>query len=173
MAPNPRRLDARLEAVYEQVPKIACQGLCHDSCGPIEVGLRERQRIEQRAGKQLACGAGASCTMLTDDRRCSVYDIRPLLCRLWGVLRRMRCPYGCKPERYLSDEEGFVLMAAMYEIAGAPDRSGLDRLTKELAEHLLDTDEGRRRAIEAAARMHTPTVDGRYRGALPRTVIDR
>lgn len=32
-------------------------------------------------------------------------------CRLWGVVRALPCPWGCKPERYLTPKEGFQLLA--------------------------------------------------------------
>lgn len=82
MAPNPRRLDARLDALYKQVPSIECRGVCDDSCGPIDGSLREVQRIEAASGKTLSCGQGAACSMLTDERRCGVYEVRPMICRL-------------------------------------------------------------------------------------------
>ena len=44
-------------------------------------------------------------SVLTPDRRrCSVYDRRPLICRLYGTSELMRCE-GCTPERYLSEKE--------------------------------------------------------------------
>lgn len=175
MAPNPRRLDERLQALYDRIPAIACCGACHDSCGPIETSVRERVRIERQAGRALTCGEGASCSMLTPDRRCSVYENRPLICRLWGVVESLPCPYGCKPERYLTNEEGYVLMAEAFEIGGHP--SG-DRFARELRRALqalarLDPDERRLRA-DLVARLVTPrpSLDGR-RAALPKAVIER
>ena len=41
---------------------------------------------------------------------CSVYPDRPTLCRLWGVVEKMRCPFGCEPERYLSDAEAVTIL---------------------------------------------------------------
>jgi hypothetical protein len=37
--------------------------------------------------------------------KCKVYSIRPTICRLWGLVRKMACPWGCVPERWLSDDE--------------------------------------------------------------------
>lgn len=39
------------------------------------------------------------------DGRCSVYVVRPLLCRLWGMVDKMRCPHGCVPSRWPADDE--------------------------------------------------------------------
>lgn len=47
-----------------------------------------------------------SCRLLMPiSGKCSVYSVRPLICRIWGCLPRMRCPFGCLPERWLSEQE--------------------------------------------------------------------
>lgn len=131
MAPNPRLLDKRLDALYAELPRIECQGLCSDSCGPIEMSVRERQRIEREHG-EVTCGSvGASCSMLDENRRCLAYAKRPIICRLWGLTARMRCHYGCQPERWLSDAEAFDFIARADTIGGSPtDRNG--RLEQQL-----------------------------------------
>jgi Fe-S-cluster containining protein len=167
MAPNPRRIAQQLDELYAELPSIDCQRLCHDSCGIVPVGPAERARIERAAGKPLDSRRDcASCTMLTDDRRCSVYEIRPILCRLWGVVENLRCPYGCKPDRMLTIEEGYAFMRRAFEIGGYPSGwSGRD-FDRLLAATLGP--EQRRFLIEYSR----PTVHGR-RGALPKTVIER
>lgn len=35
---------------------------------------------------------------LLKDGRCSIYADRPLLCRLFGAVPKMACPFGCKPD---------------------------------------------------------------------------
>lgn len=169
MAPNPRRLDARLQSeVYDKIPAIDCQGLCHDSCGPIGLTVRERQRIERAAGKPLTCGAGASCSMLTPDRRCGVYDLRPLICRLWGVVETLPCPYGCRPERYLSAKEGMELTLLADKIGGS------DLASHQLAAAALRLQSASEATIRDLVRGFTPrpTIDGRE-PALPPTVLHR
>jgi len=49
-------------------------------------------------------GPNLTCPALVNGL-CSVYAVRPLICRLWGVVREMACPFGCKPERWLADRE--------------------------------------------------------------------
>lgn len=166
MARNPRRQDNALAALYDKIPPLICRGLCSDCCGPIAMSVRERDRIERQAGKKVECGGGASCSMLTEDRRCSVYEIRPMICRVWGVTRAMRCHYGCRPERWLSDEECMKLLIDAGKVGG--DAEGRDRLLAEVEEH---------RAIAAAVehiKKHTTpaTLEGRH-AAMPRRIIDR
>lgn len=43
-----------------------------------------------------------TCNFLHNDK-CSIYEDRPLICRLWGAVKQMRCPHGCKPFQYLTD----------------------------------------------------------------------
>ena len=43
--------------------------------------------------------------------RCAIYSIRPLICRLWGATKRLPCPWGCKPGRYLTEKESRALLA--------------------------------------------------------------
>lgn len=172
MAPNPRRQDERLQALYDTLPTIRCQGLCHDSCGPIDMSVRERVRIESAHGP-ITCGAGASCSMLDEQRRCRAYDIRPLICRLWGIIDSMPCPYGCVPEpRYLTREEGFSLIAAADLIGGEPrGREALLRRQIAAFESLPQAEQARlARDVNRAVGQAPATLAGRE-AALPPTVI--
>jgi hypothetical protein len=40
------------------------------------------------------------------------------ICRLWGVVPAMACPFGCQPDRWLSDREACLLLAEMRAIGG-------------------------------------------------------
>lgn len=103
----------RIEAIYARLPTIECQGLCWNSCGPISMSPAERDRIEAAgvhippytsergaawASNIVAIGDERfDCPALTAMKRCSVYEIRPFICRAWGVGRgEMACPYGCR-----------------------------------------------------------------------------
>lgn len=126
MAPNPRRIDERLQAIYDKLPSIDCQGLCYDSCGPIDLSRREKVKIEKAAGHTLGVN-GITCNMLVDGR-CSVYELRPMICRAWGVVEGMPCPYGCKPDPApMPDAEFAFLIAESLKIGG-----GLTHADEEL-----------------------------------------
>lgn len=99
-----------LDAIYAEVPVMECQGLCSESCGPLIVDEPERAQIRERTGRTLRL-LQLDCPQLTILRRCSIYTDRPLICRLWGVVESMPCPWGCKPDRYLTDAEGHQLLA--------------------------------------------------------------
>lgn len=167
--PNHRRQDRELDALYATLPEMHCQGYCHDSCGPIDPAVREKARIVERARKPLTCGKYASCSMLTEQRKCSVYDIRPMICRLWGLVRSMPCPYGCRPEGgLLPDEDGVRLLVESERIGGSPAGDRATRVMTQMLEVLSNEDlRVRGHAIFDLAR---GTVAGRD-GSLPPTVL--
>lgn len=116
------RAIAALDRLYARIPTIPdCQGRCHTSCGTILMTGVELARIEKRVRRPVvAAPLGADCSLLRGNR-CSVYQLRPMVCRLWGVLEGMECPYGCHPERVLSYEEGMLLMAEADAISKGED----------------------------------------------------
>lgn len=107
-----RKADRELEAIYARVPSISmCQGLCHTSCGLAPAGEYETARIGRATGRKIATEPCGDCTFLTPEKRCEIYALRPFICRLWGTVENMRCPYGCIPDigRWLTVAEGFSL----------------------------------------------------------------
>ncbi len=133
-------LVTQLDAVYSNLPTIACRGLCQASCGPVVQGrsmtkqelLRLQDAGGEKRGKQRR--APLTCPYLTAEGEtgcCSVYEARPMICRLWGVVAEMPCPHGCEVERgllvgreaILSDREARMAMAFVETIGGklAPD----------------------------------------------------
>lgn len=122
----PQRLK-RLRALYAALPKLDCKGLCSASCETvIDMSLAERARIERMIGVQLPNWMrqqrGRRCPLLMPTGRCSVYSIRPMVCRLYGLGEhaRMSCPHGCEPERRLSDVELLEAIVGSMEIGGDP-----------------------------------------------------
>ena len=107
-----------LDEIYAKVPTIACKGLCHETCGPLVIGDAERERILRRHHTTLQHDEELTCSALTAEKRCAIYPDRPLLCRLWGVVKdsqvMTRCPYGCRPNRWLKNEKARRLMAKVY-----------------------------------------------------------
>jgi hypothetical protein len=83
--------------------------------------------------------------MLTETQRCRVYEIRPMICRLWGLVKGMPCPYGCRPDGgLLLDSEGKRLLQEAERIGGT-DEEGLARLVKDLLPLLKGEDVVRKR----------------------------
>jgi Fe-S-cluster containining protein len=108
-----------LENIYARIPRIACQGRCFECCGPIVAHDDEIARMERRAGRALTFSSDdGRCGYLNNNHRCDVYTVRPLVCRLWGVVENLPCLWGCKPERVLTKEEGHELMRRQALILG-------------------------------------------------------
>lgn len=99
--------DAALQELYARVPTVACKGLCNFACTAIDASGRERQRI-RAAGVELPPIAEMKhanatiddyrCPALTVEGRCSVYEVRPMVCRTWGTNAAQPCPHGCEIE---------------------------------------------------------------------------
>lgn len=120
-----------LEELYAQVPAIECRGKCQTSCGPImmsdaeHVTLRDRgfdlPRLDPlRVLAEARSSEPPTCPALGAFGQCRVYDARPMICRLWGVVETMPCPHGCRPERTLTHEEGAALLRASTETGRQP-----------------------------------------------------
>lgn len=133
-----REAFAKLDALYAQLPPLACQGKCGISCrGGIMLTDVEARRLQVTTHrKPRTTDERGRCVYLTADERCSVYAVRPLICRAWGVVKMMSCPFGCVPERWLTEIEflniaveverlggGRVLRTAVEGVAHVPGES--------------------------------------------------
>lgn len=129
----------RLRELYAELPTIECKGLCSNACGPIDMTDVERNRLVDLGvtipvftaadAAAWARGERLDCPALTEVTghplaprlrmaRCTVYEDRPLICRLWGMTESMRCEAGCEPSRVLSDREAYDLIFRAMEIGG-------------------------------------------------------
>lgn len=111
-----RRAEA-LEKLYAELPSVDCQELCGDCCSFIGMTRLEQRRITQVGGPEIKIWQ-MPCPALSIMGRCTVYTRRPMICRLYGVVEDLRCPYGCEPERMLTREEGREFLARVQAIAG-------------------------------------------------------
>jgi hypothetical protein len=117
---------AELDALYAQLPTLECRGRCQASCGPIDMSATERRRIADQGVTipPLTSPSGEwsiswTCPALTMLGTCQVHQIRPMICRLWGLVEAMACPYGCMPEGgWLDDTTAMELLARSIEIGG-------------------------------------------------------
>ena len=107
--------------IYSAVPRINCKGKCQGSCGPIAAYPREVEHFEKATGKKfpdaaviinrtIKEGSPMECPHLNPIGQCSVYPNRPLICRLWGVVPDMPCPWGCLPDRPMTEHEARELL---------------------------------------------------------------
>jgi len=97
-----------LRAIYAAVPSVTCKGLCHDQCTLIPVARAERQAIADHTGRRVKtisdmkqatmrpADDGIACRYLKKSR-CTIYEVRPMICRLYGAAVGLECPHGCRP----------------------------------------------------------------------------
>lgn len=121
--------EEKIKRLYAKLPKIKCQKKCTQACGPILMSTAEKKIIVKRVGKDpfadikmpmdeesyvknFTC---LSCPLLKDGE-CTVYDIRPAVCRLFGLVKKMECPHGCKPDRWVTDKEAHKLLKELNRI---------------------------------------------------------
>lgn len=126
------RLDAIWEArtfeeLYALIPDpLGCTGQCAVSCGPIGFSTEEGRRLA-------AVGAHipnihspthalvGHCPALTREGRCSVYSVRPSVCRIWGVSEPMPCPFpGCYVLDPLTHGEASAVTERAFELGSYP-----------------------------------------------------
>lgn len=93
--------------------------------------------MQDRAGHALDTDEQMNCTMLKHGR-CSVYSARPVICRLWGVVPSMPCPWGCKPERMLTDREGLSLMMEAMAVAGDDPEGNYQEFIDNMPQEAID-----------------------------------
>jgi len=108
-----------LDEIYARIPSISCKRQCHTTCGLIPLSRAESERARVRGLRvvpnqisewMLEPSRGA-CPALVGIE-CTIYDDRPLICRLFGVVEGLECRWGCKPERLLTRQEAAELLRA-------------------------------------------------------------
>lgn len=118
----------KLDKIYKKLPKLNCKGKCTDACSLIRVGKYERERITKMLGNDPFIPTDGfleviqkpqcewACKLLKDGK-CTIYSLRPLICRLFGLVKKMQCPFGCMPEKWLTDKEAseFLVKAKYYD----------------------------------------------------------
>lgn len=151
---------ARLAAVYKQVPDAGCVGLCANTCTTFPVPRVEARNVRRATGADIGLRPGndnpfTRCPLLDEDGRCTGYDVRPLICRMWGAAIGMQCAHGCQPARLLTVAETVSLTADVYEIGGQHDDA---RRWRKLA--------------DGEPERFAPMLNAAARGGLTPTVVD-
>jgi Fe-S-cluster containining protein len=117
-----RKAIEKLEALYARLPKVQCRGLCYVACGPVPMTRLEANRMRKAdSGHRLPMireEATLTCVYLSQNKRCTVYDVRPLMCRVWGVVKSLSCMHGCIPDRWLSPGEFLRIAKELERIGG-------------------------------------------------------
>jgi Fe-S-cluster containining protein len=86
-----------IKKLYEKIPSSVCDGHCSKCCTNM---IQFAPSEEEKMGGYKWDGV---CSHLKDGK-CSIYENRPLICRIYGVSEMFICE-GCKPVRTLTEEE--------------------------------------------------------------------
>lgn len=116
----------RLQQIYDCLPQINCKRECQNSCGPIIWTRIEHENIRRAVSgnfRIIEDMAHPACPYL-QGVSCSIYNSRPLVCRLFGGIRATPCKHGCQPDRWLSDEEVTALYDEIIELWRNTARKG-------------------------------------------------
>lgn len=125
---NAERL-AEMDALLATVPSFKCKPGCADCCGPIQYSRLEFYRCVKASGHSLdqvreqikknAARDDHHCPFLNrKSNQCSIYAVRPAICRIFGTTPQLRCPHGYAPEaaEMLSEERSREILAKVKEL---------------------------------------------------------
>lgn len=91
--------------LYKRLPNMKCKEGCTDCCGPVPFSKWESDNA--KVDFDFVPGK----TMFTEihckhicDGKCSIYENRPFMCRLYGTTEKLKCPHGIFPEYQITDE---------------------------------------------------------------------
>ncbi|QXH35955.1 YkgJ family cysteine cluster protein [Pseudomonas muyukensis] len=89
----------KIHFLRELIPSFECEPGCHDCCGPVTTSAEEMARLPRKAqAEQDAALERLDCVHLGPDG-CTVYQERPMICRLFGTTPRLACPRGRGPQQ--------------------------------------------------------------------------
>jgi len=123
---------AKIDALLSGLPAFRCKEGCTDCCGPVQLSRLEYMRCIQVSGRtakdvgqqmqnNLKRGIYTCPLLNAETARCTVYDVRPTICRLFGVVKgELLCPHGYAPENsaLLSDEQAREVLRKVEELGG-------------------------------------------------------
>lgn len=97
----------KLKQLYAEIPQMQCKPGCTKCCGFIPWSEFEYNQLEQQKEIRFLC-------VYPHKGRCSIYDQRPFICRLFGTIEPphiMSCPEGCAPAFPLTADQASRLLA--------------------------------------------------------------
>ncbi len=94
----------RIRFFRRQIPAFACLPGCHDCCGPVLASTDELARLPPASAERHAAAIEHWDCVHLGEQGCSVYDERPLVCRLFGTTPRLPCPHGRGPALMIAPE---------------------------------------------------------------------
>ena len=121
---------AKIDALLNKLPSFQCKEGCYDCCGPVMLSRLEYMRcvkasgrtaedVKQQMQNNLKQGI-LTCPLLDNEtKKCSVYEVRPAICRLFGVVKgELLCPHGYAPDEaaMISNEKSRAILQKVEEL---------------------------------------------------------
>jgi len=100
----------RIEDLYSLLPEISCPGGCISCCRRFGVPSQTKietariRRFLMTAGRPVGQARGTRCPYVSS-RGCTIYPVRPFICRLYGVAPDYLCQESVRPLRLLHEDE--------------------------------------------------------------------
>jgi hypothetical protein len=100
-----------IDDLYRMIPDFLCTPGCHECCSTFGVPSRTREEEERirrfmaERGMAAVAARGTTCPHLVIGFGCSIYSVRPLICRLYGTSPTYRCVRGVSPLHLLHEDE--------------------------------------------------------------------
>lgn len=111
----------KLVEIYSQIPSSRCPPTCGRCCGPVFPSLAEIRNIKDwcqqhnRGYKEFILDIDKSCPYLGENKECTIYLVRPFLCRMCGVAEDLPCPIGkLTPSKVLNHNQSSALYSQIY-----------------------------------------------------------
>ncbi len=86
-----------IRTLRQQIPTFECVPGCHDCCGPVTTSPEEMSRLPRKTHAEQDAAMDALDCVHLGPNGCTVYDERPLICRLFGTTQTLPCPNGRRP----------------------------------------------------------------------------
>jgi len=113
--------EGKLRQIYRRIPDFNCAPKCNQCCGPVPWAIVEHRVItkwmtERGVEERFTETMFDSCPYIKDNK-CSIYEIRPILCRIFGVVDtpKLMCPYRSAKDR-LTDEEARKMIDEVFAL---------------------------------------------------------
>ncbi len=99
-----------IQDLYALIPEMQCIPNCTICCR--EFGIPSRTPLEEarireyldREKIKFSYASGTTCPYVTE-RGCSIYPVRPLICRLYGASKNYPCVKGVVPLSPLDEDQ--------------------------------------------------------------------
>jgi Fe-S-cluster containining protein len=91
----------KIDHLRQNIPSFACVPGCHDCCGPVTASSEEMARLPVKSDAEHDAALDELNCVHLGPNGCTVYDQRPLICRLFGTTPSLPCPNGRGPEQMI------------------------------------------------------------------------